>query len=101
MRHPRGGRLQLPDRRRRAAFGVALERLAAGLHQDHDEARERLAESSAATMASVATRSAAKRPATTPRSVRQTTGAPVTASPTSQTSPASRGRERESERRAR
>ena len=41
---PRRRRLQLADRLRRAPLGVALERLAAGLHQHDDEAGERLAE---------------------------------------------------------
>jgi hypothetical protein len=42
-------------------------------------------------MASIATRSAAKRPDTTPRSVRHTTGSPVTVSPADQTRVAAPG----------
>ena len=44
MGQPGRRRLQLADRLGRAPLGVALERLAAGLHQHDDEAGERLAE---------------------------------------------------------
>ena len=44
MRQPRGRRLELVNRGGRAPLGIALQRLAAGLHEDDDETGERLAQ---------------------------------------------------------
>src|SRR5438093_9977753 len=60
------------------------ERLAAG--QNNNEAGERLLQEEAVIMASMATRSVAKRRASIPCSVRQTTGSPVSTRPTEQVS---------------
>ena len=56
--------LQLSHRVRGTPLGITLECLASGLHEDHDQTGKRLPRKRAVTMASMATRSAAKRPAT-------------------------------------
>ena len=92
VRDPRRRRLQLPDRRGGAALGVSLERLASRLHQHDDEAGQRLAQEQR--------RRRWRRRRRDPRRngprrrrgrVLQTTGMPVMASPTVQSSRAGRG----------
>ncbi len=81
VRGPRGRRLQLPHRLGRAALGVALERLAAGLHEHDDESGERLASRSGRDDGEHRHQVGGEAARAMPRSVRQTTGAPVRTRP--------------------